>query len=71
MMDLTTERILVTGDAGFLIEHLQQELLNRLPRDIPVLHGDGCDPSSQAAVIRVYDDMKSTVVTHFAAEDCL
>jgi len=69
-MDLAQERIVVTGGAGFLGRHLQQELLNRGAASeyllIPWI--EDYDLTSEAAVIRMYQDMKPTVVIHLAAE---
>ncbi|OHB60337.1 MAG: GDP-fucose synthetase [Planctomycetes bacterium RBG_13_46_10] len=69
-MDLTKERIAITGGAGFLGEHLQQELWNREvpPQNLLIPHIEDYDLTSEAAVIRMYDDMKPTVAIHLAAE---
>ncbi len=69
-MDLTQERIVITGGAGFLGRHLQKELQGRgVPAQnllVPTI--EKYDLTSQAAVVRMYDDMKPTVVIHLAAE---
>ncbi len=69
-MDLTRERIVITGGAGFLGKHLQKELQDRgVPAQsllVPTI--EKYDLTSQAAVVRMYDDMKPTVVIHLAAE---
>ncbi len=69
-MDLTQERIVITGGAGFLGKHLQKELQDRgVPAQsllVPTI--EKYDLTSQAAVVRMYDDMKPTVVIHLAAE---
>jgi GDP-L-fucose synthase len=69
-MDLAQERIVVTGGAGFLGKHLQQELLSRsvAPEDLLIPRIEDYDLTSEAAVIRMYQDMKPTVVIHLAAE---
>jgi len=69
-MDLAQERIVVTGGAGFLGRHLQQELLNRgaASEYLLIPRIEDYDLTSEAAVIRMYQDMKPTVVIHLAAE---
>jgi len=69
-MDLSKERIVVTGGAGFLGKHLQQELRNRgvLAENLLIPHIEDYDLTSEADVIRMYDVMKPTVVIHLAAE---
>ena len=69
-MDLAHERIVVTGGAGFLGRHLQQEMLSRgaAPEDLLIPWIEDYDLTSEAAVIRMYQDMKPTVVIHLAAE---
>jgi len=70
VMDLETERIVITGGAGFLGRYLQKELLNRgTPQQdllIPII--DNYDLTKEADVIRMYNDMAPTVVIHLAAE---
>ncbi|MFC1635649.1 GDP-L-fucose synthase family protein [Planctomycetota bacterium] len=69
-MDLSKERIVVTGGAGFLGKHLQQELLGRgvLPENLLVPLIDDYDLTRETDVVRVYEEMKPTVVIHLAAE---
>ena len=70
MIDLSLERIVITGGAGFLGLHLQRELIKRgVLQDhllIPLI--ENYDLTKEADVIRMYDDMKPTVVIHLAAE---
>ena len=70
MMDLETERIVITGGAGFLGRHLQKELLNRgtAQQDLLIPIIDNYDLTKEADVIRMYNDMAPTVVIHLAAE---
>lgn len=70
MMDLTKERIVVTGGAGFLGKHLQKELQSRgvQAQSLLVPTIEQYDLTSEAAVARMFDDMKPTVVIHLAAE---
>ena len=69
-MDLPKERIVITGGAGFLGKHLQQELRNRgvSPDNLMVPHIEDYDLTKENDVVRVYEDMKPTVVLHLAAE---
>jgi GDP-L-fucose synthase len=68
--ELSTERIVITGGAGFLGLHLQKQLLNLgVPEEnllIPLI--EDYDLTSQADVIRMYDNMVPSVVIHLAAE---
>ena len=69
-MDLSKERIVITGGAGFLGSHLQKEFLSRgIARKnllIPLI--DDYDLTKETDVIRMYDDMQPGVVIHLAAE---
>ena len=69
-MDLSKERIVVTGGAGFLGKHLQEELRSRgVPSgNLLVPHIEDYDLTSETDVVRVYEQMKPTVVIHLAAE---
>jgi len=69
-MDLAQERIVVTGGAGFLGRHLQIELLNQgvAPENLLIPRIEDYDLTSEAAVIRMYEDMRPAVVIHLAAE---
>jgi GDP-L-fucose synthase len=70
MLDLTQERIVITGGDGFLGRHLQAELLGRgVPKEhilIPLI--EAYDLTKEADCIRLYQDMKPTVVLHLAAQ---
>jgi len=57
------ERIVITGGTGFLGCYLQKEFQNSF---VP-LHSD-YDLTKEDDVIRMYDDMRPTVVIHLAAE---
>jgi GDP-L-fucose synthase len=70
MLDLTKQRIVMTGGAGFLGKHLQQCLLARGIRQeqmlIPLI--EDYDLTKEADCIRMYDRMRPDVVIHLAAE---
>jgi len=70
MLDLTKQRIVMTGGAGFLGKHLQQCLLARGVRQeqmlIPLI--EDYELTKEADCIRMYDRMKPDVVIHLAAE---
>lgn len=69
-MDLSTERIVVTGGAGFLGRYLQRELRSRgvQSENLLVPHIEDYDLTSEADVVRVYEEMEPSVVIHLAAE---
>ncbi len=69
-MDLSKQRIVITGGAGFLGKHLQKSLIaagaqaeNLL---IPLI--EDYDLTCEGDVERMYADMEPTVVIHLAAE---
>ncbi|MEN6309203.1 MAG: GDP-L-fucose synthase [Anaerohalosphaeraceae bacterium] len=70
MLDLTKQRIVMTGGAGFLGKHLQRCLFERGVRKeqmlIPLI--EEYDLTKEADCIRLYDQMKPDVVIHLAAE---
>jgi len=70
MMDLSRERIVITGGAGFLGGRIQAQLrASGVPGEnilVPLI--EDYDLTSEAAVIRMYADMAPSVVIHLAAE---
>jgi GDP-L-fucose synthase len=70
VMEFSTERIVITGGAGFLGLHLQKQLLNLgVPQEnllIPLI--EDYDLTSEGDVVRMYDNMAPSVVIHLAAE---
>ena len=70
MLELTDERIVVTGGAGFLGRHLQTELLRRGAKEenllVPLI--EEYDLTREADVVRMYDDLTPSLVIHLAAE---
>jgi GDP-L-fucose synthase len=69
-MDLSQERIVVTGGAGFLGKHLKQEMFKYgvSSENLLVPHIEDYDLTKEDNVTRMYDDMNPTVVIHLAAE---
>ena len=69
-MDLSTQRIVVTGGAGFLGRHVQAELRKRGAREerilVPLRAEFGL--TRREDVERMYAEMRPTVVIHLAAE---
>jgi len=70
MVDLSKERIVVTGGAGFLGRHLQRRLVQRgVPQEhllIPLI--ENYDLTKEDDVVRMYDELEPTIVIHLAAE---
>jgi len=69
-MNLAIERIALTGGAGFLGKHLQQELRDRgvPPENLLIPRVEDYDLTNEAAVIRMYENMKPSIIIHLAAE---
>jgi len=68
MPDLSTERIVLTGGAGFLGGHLQKALRDAGAADLLVPTLEQYDLTELPNVQRMYDDMQPTVVIHLAAQ---
>jgi len=70
MLNLGSERIVITGGDGFLGRHLQQELLQRGVKSenllVPV--SQEYNLTQQNDVERMYNDMRPSVVIHLAAQ---
>jgi GDP-L-fucose synthase len=70
MIDLSNERIVITGGAGFLGTHIQNTLTEQgVPKEamlIPTI--EEYDLTKESDVMRMYDDMSPTIVLHLAAE---
>ena len=69
-MDLSKERIVVTGGAGFLGKNVQAELrkAGATRESILVPTIEQYDLTQEADVVRMYATMKPTMVIHLAAE---
>lgn len=69
-IDISSQRIVITGGAGFLGKHLQKELVSRgvKTENMLIPHIEDYDLTAEADVIRMYDDMKPDIVIHLAAE---
>lgn len=66
-MDLTQERVLVTGGAGFLGSHVVELLEQRKTREIMVVRSRDCDLVDRQQVARLIRDKKPTAIVHLAA----
>jgi len=62
------DRILVTGGAGFLGGFVVEQLRQRGYGDVVVIRRKDYDLTSEAAVAKLYADLKPAVVMHLAAE---
>jgi len=63
-----TDRILVTGGAGFVGSFLVEQMRARGYRDIVIPRRREFDLTREQDVIRLYEKVKPTVVVHLAAE---
>ncbi|MBN1764084.1 MAG: GDP-L-fucose synthase [Sedimentisphaerales bacterium] len=70
MLDLTRERIVLTGGAGFLGRHLQEQLRRAgvKPENLLIPLIEQYDLVKETDVVRMYQDLRPTVVIHLAAE---
>ena len=68
MLDLSNERICITGGDGFLGRHLQERLRNAGARELLIPLIQDYDLTDQEQVARMYRDLSPTVVVHLAAE---
>ncbi len=70
MLDLTQQRILVTGGAGFLGPVVCEQLRAAGVPDTNILvpRRKDYDLTNEAAVVRLYAELQPTVVIHLAAE---
>ncbi len=70
MIDLTTQRIVVTGGAGFLGKFVCKKLCQRgVPGDqLLVPRSTLYDLTTEDGVVRMYDDFEPDIVIHLAAE---
>jgi GDP-L-fucose synthase len=66
-VDLTQERVLVTGGAGFLGSHVVELLRARGTREIVVVRSRDYDLVDRQAVARLIHDQKPTAIVHLAA----
>jgi GDP-L-fucose synthase len=66
-MQLAHRRVLVTGGAGFLGQHLVRALGDRGCTRIFVPRRRDCDLTQQASVERLFEDTRPDVVIHLAA----
>ncbi len=68
MLDLATQRITVTGGAGFLGRQVLEQLTKLGCREVFVPRRRDFDLTQESDVARLYDQAKPDVVIHLAAE---
>jgi len=68
MLDLSAERICITGGDGFLGRHLQVQLRRAGAKELLIPLIRDYDLTDQGHVQRMYEDLRPTVVAHLAAE---
>jgi GDP-L-fucose synthase len=66
-MDLSAQRIVVTGGAGFLGAHVVTRLRQRGCQHVLVPRAKEYDLRETSAVVRLYDELRPDVVIHLAA----
>jgi GDP-L-fucose synthase len=66
-IDVSSERILVTGGSGFLGSHVVRALHGRGCRTVAVARKKQYDLVEITAVRRLYDDVRPEIVVHLAA----
>lgn len=67
MVDLSTQRVVVTGGAGFLGRHVVEAFAAQRPGALVVPRSRDYDLRDPAAVRRLYGDARPDVVVHLAA----
>jgi len=61
------QRVIVTGGAGFLGQHVVRELQAKGAEEIIIVDKDRYDLRQEAGVIRMYEEYPATMVIHLAA----
>jgi GDP-L-fucose synthase len=67
VIHLPDRRVLVTGGGGFLGRHVVQALYARGCREVAVPRRQRYDLTTEAAVVRLYEDTRPEIVIHLAA----